>query len=142
MPHTIENLMLGAHANINRFLREFETLNASDLDKARELFERFKWNLEKHFFLEEKIIFNTFVSIFGEETEHTFELLKDHVEITQLIKKIEKNLPDTSLLEELKTLIKAHVHFEDTVFYPNLDEVLTPMQKKEVIEKTKETILN
>jgi hemerythrin-like domain-containing protein len=141
MTQTIEGLMLDEHKRLDKLLDNVE----KDLDnfkKTKINFDCLKWNLEKHFFVEEKVIFDSFVSISGQETNDTFHLLEDHVRIIQLLKIIEERLTQKikPKLEYLRKIILAHRDFEDEDFYPNLDKRLNPEQKKRISEKIKEVI--
>lgn len=126
---------------MNLLIDELEK-HLDDYEKTKTNFSVFKWNLEKHFFVEEKIIFDMFINISGKETNDIFHLLEDHVKIMSLIRVLEKRLsnkikPD---LEELKQRLIIHKDFEDEDFYPNLDKRLTPDQKKRISERIKEII--
>jgi len=141
MPQSIESLMLKEHKRINKFIDELEK-HLDNYEKTKVHFSKFKWNLEKHFFVEEKVIFDMFVNISGEETTDIFHLLEDHVKIMGMVKILEKNLnkkikPD---LEKLKQMLTLHRNFEDQDFYPNLDKRLTLDQKKKISERIREII--
>lgn len=133
--------MLKEHERISRFLGQLEK-EIDNYDRTKINFNKFKWNLEKHFFVEEKVIFNMFVNISGKETTDTFHLLSDHVRIIGMINNVDEKLrkkirPDLSRLKEVLT---AHKDFEDHYFYPRLDERLTLDQKKEISERIQEII--
>jgi len=138
---SIEKLMLKEHRKLNELLDVLER-DLDDYEKTKTNFNCFKWNMEKHFFVEEKVIFDSFVSISGQETNDIFHLLQDHVKIIATIKILEHRLnkkikPD---LEKLKEMLIIHRNFEDEDFYPNLDERLTANQKKMVCERIMEII--
>ena len=139
---SIEKLMLKEHKRLTEFLENLES-DLGDYEKTRMNFNKFKWNLEKHFFTEEKIIFNMFIQISGQETSDTFHLLSDHVKIMQLIKQIERELSKKikPQIHILKDMLITHRDFEDQDFYPKLDERLTPDQKKEISQRIKQVIL-
>ena len=141
MSQSIEKLMLQEHKRLNKFIEDLEK-HLDDYEKTKINFSIFKWNLEKHFFVEEKIIFDMFINISGEETNDIFCLLEDHVKIMGLIRVLEKRLgnkikPD---LEALKQKLITHRDFEDENFYPNLDKRLTLDQKKRISKRIKEII--
>lgn len=141
MPQPIEKLMLQEHRRLNKLIEELEA-HLDNYEKTKTNFSIFKWNLEKHFFVEEKIIFDMFVNISGEETNDIFHLLEDHVRIMGEIRMLEKRLsnrikPD---LEKLKQRLITHKDFEDKDFYPNLDKRLSLDQKKIISERVKEII--
>ena len=141
MLKTIEKLMLEEHNRLNKFLEDLER-DLDDYEKTKKNFNKLKWNLEKHFFIEEKVIFDSFVSISGQETNDTFHLLEDHVRIIDLLKAIEKHLNNKikPKLHYLKEVLLTHRDFEDESFYPNLDKRLSPEKKKEISEKIIEII--
>ena len=134
MEKTISQLMKKEHEKINDLLEKFE--NSPEIN----IFSKFKWTLEKHFFIEEKDIFSVYQSC-NEECEEMFDLLKQHKDILFLIDKIEDNLKNSkSDIEDLKNLLKAHAIFEDRVFYPKLDDELSEDQKKLILERSEEII--
>ena len=141
MTPTIERLMLDEHKRLDKLLEDVER-DLGDYEKTKINFDCLKWNLEKHFFVEEKVIFDSFVSISGQETNDTFHLLEDHVKIIQLLKLIEKRLKQKIIpkLEYLRKIILTHRDFEDEEFYPNLDKRLSSEQKKIISERIKEVI--
>ncbi|MDP3026809.1 MAG: hemerythrin domain-containing protein [Nanoarchaeota archaeon] len=139
---SIEKLMMEEHKRVAKFLENLEN-DLDNYEKTKENFNKFKWNLEKHFFTEEKVIFNMFVQISGQETSDTFHLLSDHVKIMQMIRQIERGLSRKikPKIHVLKEMLTRHKNFEDSDFYPKLDERLTSDQKKEISMKIKEIIL-
>jgi hemerythrin-like domain-containing protein len=141
MPKSIQNLMLQEHIRLNKLINTLEE-HLDNYEKTKTNFSSFKWNLEKHFFVEEKIIFDSFINISGEETNEVFHLLEDHVKIMGMLRILEKKLskrikPD---LEKLKQVITTHRSFEEEDFYPNLDKRLSPDQKKRISKRIKEIL--
>ena len=141
MPQSIEKLMLQEHKRLNKCIDLLEQ-HLDDYEKTKTNFSVFKWNLEKHFFVEERVIFDMFVNISGEETNNIFHLLEDHVKIMGVIRVLEKHLsrkikPD---LEKLKQMLIDHKNFEDEDFYPDLDKRLSLDQKKRISERIREII--
>jgi len=141
MQKTIETLMLEEHKRLDKFLEDLER-DLEDYDKTKKNFECLKWNLEKHFFVEEKIIFDSFVMISGKETNDTFYLLEDHAKIIRLLKVIGDQLGGKikPQLHNLKKILSTHRKFEDEDFYPGLDERLSLDQKKKISERIKEIV--
>lgn len=142
MEHSISFLMFKDHKKIDTLLQELE--NHIKQRTASMFFNKFKWNIERHFFIEEKAIFDLSSKIKGEETEELFNLLSEHVKILALINKIDEELkenpePDIS---DVKVMLLSHANFENEVFYPKLDDDLTPEQKSIIIEKIKEMLVD
>lgn len=134
--------MLKEHGRINEFLEEFSNCHKDDLNKFREIFNRFKWNLEKHFFLEEKAIFNILEITDGAEVSDVFDLMQEHGEILEETKKVEKTLSKNCCpnMTELIEKLNKHAEFEDNFFYPKLDDILSSQQKEEIIKRAEEII--
>tara|TARA_Y100000310_G_scaffold319407_1_gene374631 strand:- start:158 stop:589 length:432 start_codon:yes stop_codon:yes gene_type:complete len=141
MPQQIEKLMLKEHRKLDKLLDDVEK-ELDSYEKTKKNLDCFKWNMEKHFFTEEKVIFDSFVTMSGQQTSDTFNLLEDHVRIMNLIKIIEKRLNKKIIpkLEYLRRIIKTHRDFEDEDFYPRLDRDLSSEQKKQVCDKIMEII--
>ena len=142
MTKSIPTLMLEDHKRILGFLNEFEKQIAKDTRKAKEIFEKFKWNLEKHFFVEEKVIFTIFDTRGEGEQEDILNLLKEHKDIFLLMKKAEDSLskntkPDVS---ELKTILLRHADFEGENFYPRLEEELSEQEKSLITQRAKQIV--
>jgi len=138
MPHSIEHLMLAEHNKLQKILQECLKSIGSQSIVSQELFIKFKWNMEKHFFIEEKIIFTNPAVENLEHTEEIEEIFEDHKEILDLIKNIDedKTQLDKLKIEKLLKLILNHAKFEDEDFYPRLDEILTLEQKQEIIKES------
>ncbi len=128
----LSTLMSEEHRKLFEILDKFEH-NLKDIG----LFNTFKWNLKKHFALEERAIFDIYNKIRGEEVAAIFDLMKEHGEILNLIKDVEDSVNNETIksIEELKSVLDRHHKFEDKEFYPKLDEDLNPEQKQEIREK-------
>jgi iron-sulfur cluster repair protein YtfE (RIC family) len=140
MEKKISETMLGEHGKIDQMLKELESCKDCESDELYVLFNKFKWNVEKHFFVEEKAIFSLLDKTKGEEVADTFDLMQEHRKIIEQIKEIEDNLNENPDLSELKKGLKKHSEFEDQTFYPSLDRTLNDQQKTEIIERAKEII--
>jgi iron-sulfur cluster repair protein YtfE (RIC family) len=141
MKKTIKKLMDIEHKRIDELLEKFEEMLSKDFKRAQEIFSEFDWNLEKHFFIEEKIIFSVYNSSEGERDDLN-ELVKEHKEIIWEIKKIRENL-DRGVkpnVERLKRGLIGHSRFEDEVFYPRLDDELSENEKELIFDRVDEVI--
>ena len=129
-------------------------VSKSNLDGAQEpehapdfsprVLDIFKFNLEKHFFIEEKIIFSAYQIENQEDDEDIENLLKDHKNMLFLIKNIEETLSkDKKPIREtgeLKQIMSAHASFENQSFYPRIDKELSEEQKQMMIQRAEEEI--
>ena len=124
---------------LNEFVKEFQKNQKNSINS----FNRFKWNLDKHFFIEEKVIFNAY-DLDNEKTNNDIqEILSQHLEIMNIISGLEDNINDDipADTKELSRKLITHAKFEDEVFYPSLDEELSDEQKQEIIAKIKEIVM-
>lgn len=139
MKQEIFKIMSMQHEFIESLLDNFEDFHGKDLSESKEILNLFVWNLEKHIFLEEKILYSVY-SIWDKNIEGMFEILGDHGDIMVFIKKIKSsdfNKSDMSLFREL---LENHFSLEETILYPNLEKVLNVEQKQFIIERAQEII--
>jgi hemerythrin-like domain-containing protein len=139
MKREIFRIMTKEHEVIESLLNDFKRLQDKDSAKAKEVFQTFVWNIEKHIFLEEKVLYNIY-SVWDGNIDGMFEILEEHGEIMALIKKIKNSYPDEHNFLELKELLRDHFVLEETVLYPNLDKLLNRDQKEFLIERAQEII--
>lgn len=132
MSNSIQTLMLKEHGKINSLLIDFER------NPSEKTFNDFKWQLEKHLFVEEKVIFEIYEKSTDTEIEDLNKLLIEHKDILWLIKGIEDEKEHKSRISILKKILPQHARFEDEIFYPRLDEELDEEKKKLIIERCSE----
>jgi hemerythrin-like domain-containing protein len=142
MDNSIKELMLEEHRRVRDILDSFEILVKENLNKAKEEFSKFKWALEKHFFVEEKVVFIISDKLVGDEISYIFDLMQEHGSIIELVNNVGGGLKNnvTPNNRGVTSLLKRHAVFEDSYFYPKLDEILSAEQKKEISERVKEVI--
>lgn len=138
----ISEAMLNEHKRLHAVLERLEKDTKYDSDYWRRLFNEFKWNLEKHFFVEEKAIFEMCNSDCGEKIPDIFDLMKEHGEIIFLINEIDDEFEGDlkKRLLEIKKMLVKHSNFEDDNFYPLLDERLSEERKLEILSRIKEIV--
>jgi hemerythrin-like domain-containing protein len=139
MKKEIFKIMIQEHEVIESLLNDFKRLSTEDASEARKVFHAFVWNVEKHMFLEEKILYNVY-SVWEKNIEGMFEILEEHGEILALMKKIKNSYTDENNILALKELLRDHFVLEETVLYPNLEKVLNDKQKEALIERAQEII--
>jgi iron-sulfur cluster repair protein YtfE (RIC family) len=141
----IQKIISKENERVNNILNRFEVQVEKNLPESRELFNRFKWNLEKNFFTEEKIIFSIYTnSQTEEESCAIFNILREHQDILWLIKEIEDSLAKNKIpnTTDLKMVLENHINFKNKVFYPRLDEELTGKQRELMIDRAEEIIIS
>ena len=133
MQNSIKSLMIEDHGKLSALLNELEK------NPRIKQFNEFKWNLEKHFFVEEKVIFELYSL---ESNEDLDKLLKEHKDILWLLESIEESIDTDSSegIAELKIQLSEHAGFENDSFYPRLDEELSEDKKRLIIERCNEKI--
>jgi len=131
---SLTEVMKKEHKKIDEMIEEFE------LNRTKGSFDKFKWNLEKHFFVEEKVIFS--VSNSGGSEEDNFRILRDHQDILGQVKRIEDALVSGEDFDvgDLKAALVVHAKFEDEDFYPRLDEELSEDLKGVVFDRAGEIL--
>ncbi len=139
---SLTDLMLTEHARIEEMLDEVNLATYEDNQKISEALNKFKWNLEKHFVMEEKAIFQMLNAISGMDVNDTFKLMSEHGQILSLLKKIEEDIKskDYSQIQVLMSQLEEHSDFENQTFYPNLDKKLSDDRKKEIVERVNEIL--
>ncbi|MCK9595726.1 hemerythrin domain-containing protein [Candidatus Pacearchaeota archaeon] len=135
----ITAIMLKHHAIVNRSLSDFETISEKNSIDAKESFDIFKWNLEKHMAVEEKKVFSVADKNNKKELKELKNLLKDHEDLRAIVSNIyedviQRKKPNVKILQEL---LSAHEAREVESFYPKLDERLSEEEKKEIAEEVK-----
>jgi len=133
----IVDVMLKDHLRLLSLLTKLERSDEHDIDLRNIRFETLKWEIEKHFFLEEKTIFSKF-AIRKEEVKVYnlyIELLKQHEKISGVLAEIKKQIiqgakPDILIIRDL---LINHQKFEEKLIYPKLDEGLTEDEKYAVL---------
>lgn len=130
--------MIQHHNIINHLLSNFE----KDGSKSIDLFNLFKWNLNKHFFAEEINIFPVTRNNKKEMTEVN-NLLKDHKDLREIVDGMGDDLENKEKADVkiLRELMFGHERREVESFYPKLDEMLSADEKKELVKRLKDITL-
>ncbi len=130
------------HCRIDRLLSNFRSNTASP-DSGKK-FEKLRWELEKHLFLEERAVFTFLRPEDNEDFAAIPELERDHDKILEMMDAIEKSLKKkdrkntTESVTELCNLLLNHKSFEDEKIYPKLDVELDDRQKKIITKRLNE----
>ena len=137
-------LMVKDHCKIEELINTLEKNIEKDTPSVIELFNRFEWNLEKHIFIEEKVIFTSYnPEDIIEGYKMLPELTKQHnilLNKLNLMRKDIRNNRSISDITSFKEFLLNHKNFEEKNVYPKLNESLDNQQKKIIIEKINEII--
>ncbi len=138
--NTITEIMIGDHALIELLLMSFRDVLDKNDESAEKLFEEFRWELEKHIFVEETVIFKPCSRLGSEICNIAITLSKEHGIMLDALNKLRddlavKNKIDISKFQELLT---AHRNVEEKNLYPKLDEELTKLEKEMIVARINE----
>lgn len=136
-------LMLKHHGIINGFLGDFEKVSEDDPDELKGTFNIFKWNLEKHVFVEEKNIFTIADKTNKLEMMQLKNLLKDHKDIMVVVDNISEDINDGRKpnVKILRDILFAHEGREIENFYPLLDNRLSAEDKNDLVQRVNDIVL-
>jgi len=141
---TILDVMLKDHDKILNLLDGLEKCIYQDKHILKKIFDAFNWELEKHLFTEEKVIFTLYEP---EEQEEFYdiipELIIEHDKIQEKLKEFKKIIKHNKECDtkEFIELFTKHKNFEEESFYPKIDQTLDEKTKKFIINRIKEVKL-
>lgn len=121
------------HKKINKILNLFEKQLPKNFKKAQKTFEKLRWNLEKHFLFEEKIMSS--ICCFTEEEKPILENSDNPGWYMECINEINDSLDENKIpnLAKFKSKLKEHLNFEDKVFYLETNNLLSKQGKLEAL---------
>ncbi len=133
----LSEIMLNDHCQIEQLLNRLRVSMEVDDGDKEENFQKFKWALEKHFFIEENAVLDLFKNPHIGVYREISGILKDHDRILRLLKEKENQFEETGQFEMsdlIKVLLK-HKQYEDKHIYPLLDTKLSPELKNKIIHR-------
>lgn len=137
----ILDLMVKDHDRLMEYLKDVENNFGRDFGFLSNSFNTFQWNLEKHFFVEERAIFASYNPDDPDKEYNYFsDLIDQHTEILEKIESLRKKLQKREPfdLNELKKLLVKHKTFEEKNIYPVLDQKLDEGEKGFIIDRIKD----
>jgi iron-sulfur cluster repair protein YtfE (RIC family) len=136
---SIADMMVRHHHNVENIITEFNEKREKGVEDLFDVFQRMKWELEKHFFLEENAIFNFYDAKSEEDSRIVSHILVEHEMMLKKLSEIEKKLKNKENIDisEFRKKLIQHKELEDNVFYPRLDNQLDTKQKNKIIDKIK-----
>ena len=140
---TILELMVRDHNRLTEYLKDVENNLGRDFGFLSNSFNTFQWNLEKHFFVEERAIFSVYNPNEPDKEYNFFsDLMDQHTEILDKIGSLRKKLEkrESFDLNELKKLLVKHKIFEEKSIYPVIDQEISEGEKRFIIERINEVI--
>ena len=140
----ILNLMIGHHALIEVYFSILKDKLSSQQNVSEDL-EKFKWQIEKHFFVEEKVVFD--YDHFRIKNEKVYQLVKEltneHVIIIREVERFSKQITDNEKpdMSGFQKLLEDHRKTEENELYPILDKELDESKKEEIVKRVNDIIL-
>ena len=137
----ISETMVRDHGKLVKLLIDFEKSIVQDKKTMMKVFNEFVWELEKHFFTEEKAIFISYEP--KDETEGYAmvpRLISEHDEIFDRIKTMKKSIKKNKDFDftGFRELLRKHKDFEDETVYPLFDQELDESEKKIIVKRINE----
>jgi len=134
---TISQIMLRDHQKIGTLLANLNNGMNKDHQKVLELFHEFIWTLEKHFFIEERIVLTDYNPPDEKNSAAISNLLREHDHMLKLSRKLEEDLIKNKKVDisQLQKMLIKHRDYENEVLYPMLDLELNKTQKKTIVQK-------
>lgn len=139
----ILKLMLSHHALIETYLTFFlDSLKKPEVDSIFYL-DKFRWELTKHIFVEDQIIFKNCELASSEICGVAKNLENDHITMLVLLQRAEADLSAHKEVDlaEFQALLRRHREVEEKILYPKLDEQLSEVKKEEIVSKVNEITL-
>jgi len=134
--------MIDDHIKIEKLMDNLEKDIDKDYEIIKKSFTKFEWNLEKHIFVEEKVIFTNYnPENVTEGYQMLPELTKQHNFILNQLSNWRKELVNKRKIDgffKFKKVLINHKDFEENEVYPKLDQSLTESNKKHIIDRLNE----
>jgi iron-sulfur cluster repair protein YtfE (RIC family) len=139
----ILELMIRDHAKLLKHLGIVEKNLKEDPMAALPSLRTFEWNLEKHFFVEERAIFTSYNPDHVDEGYRLFlDLAKQHTKILEELAVLKKNIQKdiTPDFTNFKSMLIKHKNHEEKNIYPVLDREIDEGEKRFIIERINEIV--
>jgi iron-sulfur cluster repair protein YtfE (RIC family) len=139
----ILELMIRDHAKLLDYLGTVEKNLREDPMTALPSLRTFEWNLEKHFFVEERAIFTSYNPEHVDEGYTLFlDLAKEHTKILEKLALLKKNVQNnkTPDFTDFKRMLIKHKNHEEKNIYPILDQEIDEGEKRFIIERINEIV--
>lgn len=120
---TISDLMIKDHVKLVRLLEHMKEVPSNNVEQMLDRFNTFKWELERHFTTEEKVIFVCYEPQDELDKNIIPDILKQHDTILKNLKSLENDLKSnkTTNITEFERILMKHKDYEDDVLYPKFD---------------------
>lgn len=136
----ILNTMIEEHALIEVLLLVFKNDLTKEPGSAENSLNKFSWELEKHFFVEERAIFKFCGSPDSEICQIVQELIQEHSIMLEMLNEIKNDLVIGKNIEisSFLILLEKHRNTEEKKLYPKIDQEFSQENKDIIISKINE----
>jgi iron-sulfur cluster repair protein YtfE (RIC family) len=136
-------VMVKDHTRLLKYLQDVKNNLTHDQKELSKLFTIFQWNLEKHFFVEERAIFTWYNPEKIDDGYQLFsDLSKQHTLILEKVESLQKSVQSCKSkdISDLETMLLTHKNFEEKHVYPILDEQINKSEKQFMIERINDVL--
>ncbi|MFA5856563.1 MAG: hemerythrin domain-containing protein [Candidatus Pacearchaeota archaeon] len=130
----ISGIMKKEHARLYSLFFVIKEKIKQNSEDIKELIQEFIWELDKHFFLEEKLIFSIYSNLGNIDV---LDLIKEHKDILWKVNRIYEIRDE---IQDLDKLLLKHSDSEDKNFYPFIDKSIDNENKKIILSRLNEII--
>lgn len=136
----ILDLMVAHHALIEALLEVCQANFQKNKEIAGKSLAKLRWELEKHIFIEEKVIFNCSCSYELDINEIISRLIEEHIAMIDMLANIDKQLVSNTEANftGFHRLLAEHRNVEEKTLYPKIDNALDREIKEEIIARVNE----
>lgn len=140
----IENYMRADHRACDEEFSEVENaVDAGDFEKAQNAFARFADDMDKHFRMEEDVLFKAFNESGAEGCNPTDVMIAEHNQTRELLGRMEQSLANKDskeffgIADNMMILLQQHNMKEENIMYRLCDNALGG-ESEQVLERAKE----
>jgi len=137
---TILNLMVAHHGLLNTLFILFRDQTKEASPTADSSLSELSWEIRKHFFAEENVIFD-YLPLQDEKTHQIIVRLEvEHSQMIDMLRNFIRNTPQISEkdMDNFYNLMNSHREIEEKELYPKLDKELPVEQKRQIISRINE----
>lgn len=140
---SILSAMIIHHALIEVYLAVLKDSQSQGAEASVVAFNNFRWQLEKHFFVEERAIFDQYKSDDAKVKQLVERVLLEHRQIIQMMDELKIKITDGESVDfsQLSETVVSHRELEDKELYPLIDIEFDDVRKKEITDKINDIIL-
>lgn len=139
----IMDFMMADHERLDGLFKSYQRSKSTNIKEAMEFFLAFRSDLERHIVWEEEILFPVFEKRTAMvEQGPTMVMRLEHRQIHEYLDRIEDALregiaPADDLDRNLMDLLNRHNQKEESILYPWMDDVLTPEERANLLDRIK-----